>query len=444
MVSEIDIHKRIYVNPNIVIVAISDGFYSIANPYIKNGLKVINCRQKKTLDLFAKGESIARVTELSKESIEDVVYFYRLLLDKQYVSDVPVFKEPCWKKTTDTLNLWVQTTNDCNLRCSYCYIHTLGQHDFFSSDRLDVFEQSLLTTVKNNNLKLVQLRLAGGEPLLRYSLWEPFFPKLRRKLSDLGCKLNLAFLSNGVAINDRIMDFMKENAIGIGISIDGLGKYQDATRHFLNGNGSFSIVSKNIEKLVSRGFRPSLMTVITDKNIDGLTDFTHYVIDSKLHTRYSFVSGENLNINKMIAALKECYSIFEMAIENGYSFTRLHQLCDLKIDNPWFQTCSDGYNGGAIYTDGGVYFCQRHFGAISPLGSIYEDSDLLSIIRRKDYYSDVSKDCIKCKFHYICTSGCPIERVNGKDPHCEAYKELIPILYRLRGKEHLYRIKKEQ
>ena len=112
MVSEIDIHKRIYVNPNIVIVAISDGFYSIANPYIKNGLKVINCRQKKTLDLFAKGESIDRVTELSKESIEDVVYFYRLLLDKQYVSDVPVFKEPCWKKTTDTLNLWVQTTND--------------------------------------------------------------------------------------------------------------------------------------------------------------------------------------------------------------------------------------------------------------------------------------------------------------------------------------------
>lgn len=263
---------------------------------------------------------------------------------------------------------------------------------------------------------------------------------MKERLATVNCSLKVGFLSNLVALNDSIIEYMKNNAIGIGVSIDGLNKHQDATRHFANGKGSFDIVVKNIDKLIRNGFNPSLMTVISNSNLDGLENFTKYVISKNLHCRYSLVSGEIIDTEKLKEVLKRCYNIFERAIDMGYEFSRLHQFCDLKFDRLSFQTCSDGYNGGAIYTNGDIYFCQRHFGVESPIGTIYEEEDILSAIQRKSYYGEVNDDCKVCIYKYMCTSGCPIERINNKDPHCEIYKEFIPTIVRLRGKERLVKI----
>ncbi len=438
-----DIQDEIlYRNSNIICNSIDECFYVITNPLIDNGMKIINRTQKSLFDSINGKDTIHSISEKLKLPLTDTIFFINSLKEKQFVSVTNSFAEPSWSNIPYSLNLWIQTTNNCNLRCSYCYIHTLGMSDYFTKSHIDQFTSKLVETVKNNHLKLVQLRLAGGEPFLRFSIWESVIPELKRRLQDAGCSLKVVILTNLVALNEHILNFIKQNAIGIAVSIDGVGKYHNQTRHFNNGQGSFDIVNNNIDTLIHYGINPTLMSVISNSNLDGICEFTNYVIDKNLKHRYSFVSGEDIDLKKLTLKMRLCYELYENAIIHGYEFSQKHKLCDLKFDKLAFQTCSNGYNGGALYTDGNLYFCQRHFGVNKPLGSIYEEDDILSIIHRKTYYNDVSIDCKSCLYRYMCTSGCPIERTAQKDPHCSVYKELIPIILRLRGKERLCRIQK--
>ncbi len=436
--------SKIFINPNLQCYYISDGFYYIVNPCIKDGGRIVSAREKAILDSLSETRTPSLTIKNKKAPEDAVCMLISRLIEIAAISNTERFDPPLWPLNNTTLNLWVQTTNECNLRCSYCYINTLGQKVSLTPAIFNTFCDSLISTAEHRNLKLIRLRLAGGEPILKFSLWKHVIPHLRSRLQTLGCKLKVSVLTNGLIVNDDIIDFLINNQIGVFVSIDGIDSFQNATRHFKDGSGSFNIVSDNIVKLMSHGINPSLMTVVSNENMDGLVSFTSFVIDARLHARYSFVTGENLNIPRLIKVLSRCYDLFDSAIDNGFQFTKLHQLCDLKFDEPWSQTCSSGLNGGALYTNGDLYFCQRQFGVEKPLGSILENDDILTILRRKTYFGDTSVDCKSCKYQYICTSGCPLERIDGKDPHCEVYKAVIPIIYRLRGKECLRDMKQLQ
>lgn len=436
-----DCDKILYRNPNLIIVRIDDDFFSVTNPLINDGSKIINKAQLSILNTIGNNDSIRTIAEKCGCLENEISTLLDIFKEKQFVSNDNSFQEPQRIKAPSSINLWIQTTNECNLRCSYCYIHTLGNKDYINEDGIARLIDKLVETAKNKNLRQIQLRFAGGEPLLKISLWKSYIIELKQRLKDVDCKLNTVILTNLVALNEKYIEFINDNAIGLAVSIDGVGDYHNNTRHFKNGEGSFDIVNKNIDKLLNNGINPTLLTVVSNSNIDGIDKFTEYVIEKNLKHRYSFVSGEDIDIQKLISKMNSCYKIYDKAIEGGYKFSILHKLCDLKFDNLSFQTCGNGFNGGALNTDGSIYFCQRHFGITQPLGNIYEEDDILSIIQRKTFYGEVSPDCKSCIYRYMCTSGCPIERTNKKDPHCLAYKELIPTILRLRGKERLIRIK---
>ena len=185
------------------------------------------------------------------------------------------------------------------------------------------------------------------------------------------------------------------------------------------------------------------MTVVSEKNLDGLVDLTRYLVDKKLKFRYSFVQDEELNLQKLSTVLAGCYDVMEKAIEHlDYPFSQLHSLCDIQFNSVSFTTCSNGFSTAALYPDGNIFFCQKNFGLDSPCGSIFEEEDLISIIQRKTYYNNLPTDCECCDYRYHCMGGCPLERGNNKDPHCDIYKRFFPVYYKLLGKERLMKIKK--
>ena len=424
--------------PNLLCYYISNGFYYIVNPNIPNGDRIITEDQKRVLDVLLKEDVSSILVNGSNVTEENTASLLSALNEIKAISSNSSYNQTAILGDPKTLNFWVQTTNECNLRCSYCYIQNLGQETSLKSSNINTFCDSIIKTVVKRELNTVRLRLAGGEPVLKLRIWKDIIPQLNNKLTSLNCKLKVSILSNGLIVNDELLDFILNNHIGVYISLDGISSFHDNTRHFKDGRGSFKMVSDNIIKLMTHGINPSIMTVVSDYNLDGLVDFTKFLIDAKIHARYSFVSGESINKHRLLQVLKDCYNIFDKAIEEGYQFSKLHQLCNLKFNETIPQTCSSGFNGGALFTDGRIYFCQRLFGIDKPLGTIYEDDDLLSIIRRKSYYGNTSIDCQQCFFQNVCKSGCPLDRINNKSPHCDIFKAIIPIIYRLRGKELLY------
>lgn len=433
-----------YQNPHLVKREIDDGFYTIVNTYSTNGLKLLNPNQFKIFNAIDGIKSISKIADDLNFKVDEVQQVLDMLHKKQIVNFDNIFQEPNWdNQSPRSLNLWIHTTNKCNLGCSYCYITTLQTTGGMSKETIEQLGIKLLQTAKERKLLSVKIRLAGGEPLLQFKNWKDFIISMKSEFKKINCDFTVAFLTNLTYLDDEIIDFSKQNKIGFGVSLDGYGNFHDLTRKFHNGKGSFEKVDANLRKLLSSGIIPSISTVVNQENMEGLTTLTKYLIDLDLHFRYSIVHGENLNRERLSEILTECYDIMETAIyEKNFEFSKKHRLCDLKPSEIFFQTCSSGYSGGAVYVDGGVYFCHVKFGENDLSGSIYDNDDLLTTVTKgQSNLGERSSDCMKCNYKYVCTSGCPMYRVDGKDLSCGLYHQHLPRFYELLGRERLHKIK---
>lgn len=432
---------KIYKNKKLIMAKIDDDYYSIENPFIENGFRVINKDQFGVLSKIQDEISIEELSGISGYNEEELLNLCILLSKQEIVSfDNKFSRVKIDNNSTPFLTLWVHTTNNCCLRCTYCYIHTLGNNTFMSNKTIGQLSTKIEETVVKHDIKLVILRLSGGEPLLHWKLWKNEIRQLKTRLESVNCKLRVALLTNLVLLSEDIIEWILNDDIEISVSFDGIESYQDKSRQFKDGSGSFNIVNNNLQKLLDNGIYPFIMTVISDSNVDGLPMLSRFLIEHNLRFRYSFVHFESLNLIKVIKKMEECFDVFSNAIDNGYSFSDKFHLCDLKFLKPHIQTCYNGNSGAAIYVNGDVYFCHTQFGYESKIGSVFEDKDLMQIIHDGSVYSKLNlpEDCKNCNLRYVCSGGCPVKREDGKDPHCLAYKILAPQVYKLIGKEHLF------
>ncbi len=153
----------------------------------------------------------------------------------------------------------------------------------------------------------VKFRLAGGESLTQFKSWKSFIPQAKEVLKVLGCQLDIAFITNLTILTDEIITFSKEQGISYGISLDGLEATHDATRTFRNGIGSFKIVDENLRRLLADGLSVSVNTVVTNQNLEGLPDLTHYLIALDIPFRYSIVKGEDIDAERLEKYLSDIY-----------------------------------------------------------------------------------------------------------------------------------------
>jgi uncharacterized protein len=427
---------------HLIDVNIDDEFTLLVNPYVIDGLRLLN---KSQIDVFKKldeGKNILVIAHESGKSVKQIEDFITLLSEKKILVENNQPEFPFFGSFYPSIDFWVHTTDSCNLRCQYCYIQTKDSQNSIESSVIEKFLSKIIETVKSKGLKIVTLRLAGGEPFLRFNVWKFYILDLQNKLRSHECVLKVSFLTNLTILTDEIIEFIKSERINVGISLDGLKEFHNKTRPFVTGKGSFDVIFANIRRLIQNDIHPSIMTVVTNDNLDGLEDFTKFLVDHELPFRYSMVQAENFDYDKAFVVFEKIYSFIETKIDNGYSIEKMHKLCDLKLLNIFNQTCGAGLNTGTIYSDGNIYFCQQQVGSQYYIDSIYSDDDLLDIINKGNHFNgQLSSECEKCSFRYICTGGCPLTRVNDKSPSCEFFKKFIPIIYRLIGKERLYQIK---
>jgi uncharacterized protein len=427
-------------SPHLLLRPLDEEHFYVVNCAYPNSLRILTRIQHNILKAI---DGKTETTELSNRlSVQPSTLeaYLRMLSATEIIRFDTDFSLPQKPAIPESLNFWIHTTNRCNLSCSYCYISTLHTPGGMSEETKQQLLNKLIETVKKRNIRYIKFRLAGGEPLTQFKSWKSFIPQAKEALKTFGCKLEIAFITNLTILTDEIIAFSKEHNISYGVSLDGLGQTHDASRKFRNGVGSFESVDQNIRTLISHGLPLSLNTVVNNLNLEGLPDLTRYLIALDVPFRYSIVKGEAIDSEKLEKYLSESYTIMEEAIQTGWSFSSRHQFCDLKLNELGFQTCASGFSGGAIYIDGTLNYCHVHAGdTAQPTHSIFEDGlDLVDMIQQGSHNEDIkSKDCSSCKYKSVCTSGCPIYRVNGKDPQCSLYHTFIPRIYELQARERL-------
>ncbi|PSR57395.1 radical SAM protein [Adhaeribacter arboris] len=426
--------------PELLLSLVNPEYGYAVNCAYPNSFRLLNRGQYEIVQSINNRDDIQTLAIQLRMPSERLHQFLLLLSKTEIVRFDNSFSLPKKSAKPKSLNFWIHTTNACNLGCSYCYISTLNTGKGMNDTVRQQLMYKLLEVVKVRGIKQIKLRLAGGEPMGQFNAWKAFIPAAATILAEAGCKLDVAFITNLTLLNEDILEFSKKHRVSYGVSLDGVAEIHDATRRFRSGSGSFQLVDTNLRRLVAEKIPVSVNTVVSNVNIIGLPDLTRYLISLDIPFRYSIVKGAAIDAALLDNYLAASHAIMGEAIETGWQFSQRYQFCDLKPNELGFQTCASGFSGGAIYVDGSFKYCHVHFGKESDSSrSIFnEELDLVAMIESGQHDEEIrSADCRKCRYRSVCTSGCPVYRVEGKDPQCSLYHRFIPQYYELQAKERL-------
>lgn len=170
------------------------------------------------------------------------------LPDDFFRSNYRIFDETMIEKMNCRLVLLASTS--CNLRCKYCYAHE-GNYNYPPQNMEYEIAKKTIDFFLNEYKRIGSILFFGGEATLNISLLEST-TNLFRKYKDEG-KIkktpNYSLITNGLIMNNRIVEFIKTNDVAITVSIDGNKFAHDKLRIDKNGNGTYDLIIENINKL---------------------------------------------------------------------------------------------------------------------------------------------------------------------------------------------------
>lgn len=153
----------------------------------------------------------------------------------------------------------LKVASRCNINCDYCYEYNLGDQSwrhlpaFMSSDVAKLLSTRIIEHANYHRLSVVSISLHGGEPLLlgREKL-ENIFDIIHSTFCATGLKVNYSLQTNGILLDDSIVEIFKKFDVKIGISLDGNSHHNDIHRLTKSGKSTFIRSQNGIRLLAER------------------------------------------------------------------------------------------------------------------------------------------------------------------------------------------------
>ena len=139
----------------------------------------------------------------------------------------------------------IYVTEECNLRCSYCFVNKQPRHMTWDTAK-KVVDYCLQPEVSGQ--EVIGLNFFGGEPLLRCELLVQILDHLRRRPG--GDRVVLGATTNGTLAGESVRRFVQEGGVQLLISLDG----DEASHQFrpkVAGGDSWGHLRRNLRKLIS-------------------------------------------------------------------------------------------------------------------------------------------------------------------------------------------------
>lgn len=142
-----------------------------------------------------------------------------------------------------------QVTEDCCLKCTYCYQHNKSHNKMTFETAKKFIDQLLNNEIKDftsENTGGISVEFIGGEPLMEIKLiaeiWEYLVKELIRKKHPWRYHLRGSICTNGILyFSEDFQNFLNKYSpmFSFCVSIDGNKELHDSCRIDLNGNGSY-------------------------------------------------------------------------------------------------------------------------------------------------------------------------------------------------------------
>lgn len=316
-------------------------------------------------------------------------------------------------RDTHSLSCWVFVSNDCNLTCPYCWEQggLLKKDSNMSMENARKTVDWLISRKEESMAEELSVTFMGGEPLLnREAIWF-----IAQQLNQKFSKVTYDIITNGVLLTPDIIEkCMEINLHSYQITLDGSKSLHDSRRCFADGEGTFDIILKNIESLVTMDENVSL---VIRMNID-MQNYKNIPILLRLLHRMEFHRFSALCMNDTILKessnnyfiLKEVISILSLAKELGFQIAYGELNHCWMMSESWFM----------INQDGLIYKCPSLVGERE-----YAVGSIMEMTFNQEYQKQITQkpwdNCLSCELVGLCSGGCPY-RDKMKDTQGEAKK----------------------
>ncbi|MFA5139127.1 MAG: radical SAM protein [Elusimicrobiota bacterium] len=140
----------------------------------------------------------------------------------------------------------IAVTSSCSLRCAYCFVDKGAGQDVSREGSAAAIR--LLVRSPGADKKL---ELYGGEPLLRFRRVRQIMDGARAEARAAGKSLSVSIATNGVAVSDEQLRFLRSRGAKLSVSFSGTDGVHDRFRKTRTGAGSFSRVVANLPRVFS-------------------------------------------------------------------------------------------------------------------------------------------------------------------------------------------------
>ncbi|MBE6706779.1 MAG: thioether cross-link-forming SCIFF peptide maturase [Ruminococcaceae bacterium] len=318
--------------------------------------------------------------------------------------------------------LCLHIAHTCNLNCSYCFASQGKYHGERAVMSFEVGKRALDFLIENSGTRRnLEVDFFGGEPLMNFEVVKQLVEYARSVEKQHGKNFRFTLTTNGILIDDDVIDFCNREMSNVVISLDGRKEIHDRYRVDYAGNGSWERIVPKFQKLVeARGGKNYYVRgTFTHANPDFLED-----IKQMLDLGFTELSmepvvsapgdPEELTEDDLPIILEQYEKLAELMLERdreGKPFTFYHYMIDLTGGPCIYKRisgCGSGTEYMAVTPWGDLYPCHQFVGEEKfLLGNVYDGVTNTAV--RDEFGSCnvyVREDCRDCWAKLYCSGGC--------------------------------------
>ena len=325
-------------------------------------------------------------------------------------------------RSTVVKALCLHVAHTCNLSCPYCFASQGKYHGQRALMSFDVGKRALDFLMENSGDRVnLEVDFFGGEPLMNWEVVKELVAYAREQEGPRGKKFRFTLTTNGMLIDDDVIDFANREMHNVVLSLDGRKEVHDRLRVDCAGRGSYDRIVPKFQKLVERrgGKGYYMRGTFTHANPDFTKDVLHM----------ADLGFDQLSMEPVVCApddpaaltaedlpiVLEQYELLAKEMlrreREGRGFTFYHYMLDLAHGPCIYKRisgCGSGTEYMAVTPWGDLYPCHQFVGEDAyKLGDIWQGVTNTAVRDEfKSCNAYARPECADCWARLYCSGGC--------------------------------------
>ncbi len=325
-------------------------------------------------------------------------------------------------RSTVVKALCLHVAHTCNLNCAYCFASQGKYHGERALMSFEVGKRALDFLIEQSGSRVnLEVDFFGGEPLMNWDVVKQLVAYARTQEKPHNKKFRFTLTTNGMLIDDDVIDFVNREMHNVVLSLDGRKEIHDRLRVDYAGHGSYDRIVPKFQKLVDsrQGKDYYMRGTFTHANPDFTNDVLHMAdlgfTELSMEPVVCDPSDPAALTEEDLPIVLEQYEILAKEMlkreQEGRGFTFYHYMLDLTNGPCIYKRisgCGSGTEYMAVTPWGDLYPCHQFVGEEAyKLGDIWNGVTNTAVRDEFKLCNAYARpECADCWAKLYCSGGC--------------------------------------